>query len=101
MERPSRPRRAKKAAVPGKSTKEKKKKQERKIEYILVPKHWFQDPLNHAMKTAVRPPTKLTRRKELSINLKIPEPVFIELMKPMDDGDMDRASNGRTTRSRS
>jgi hypothetical protein len=53
-----------------------------------VPKHWFADPLNHALKTVVRPPTKLSRRKELTIEIKLPLPIFIDLMKPMDDGDM-------------
>lgn len=59
------------------------------IEYIKVPKHWFSDPLNHAMKTAVRPPTKRTRRKELTIDLHLPQEIFHDLMKPMDDGDME------------
>ena len=63
-------------------------KKERPIEYIQVPKHWFADPLNHALKTVVRPPTKLSRRKELTIEIKLPLPIFIDLMKPMDNGDM-------------
>jgi hypothetical protein len=65
------------------------KKARRVIEYIKVPKHWFSDPLNHAMKTAVRPPTKRTRRKELVIDLHVPQEVFYDMMKPMDDGDME------------
>eukprot|EP00966_Prymnesium_polylepis_P064121 1486784-Prymnesium_polylepis.1 len=40
------------------------------------------------MKTAIRPPTKRTRRKEMSIDCKVPMQVFLDLMKPMDDGDM-------------
>eukprot|EP00966_Prymnesium_polylepis_P227206 5257558-Prymnesium_polylepis.1 len=53
--RPSPTRRARKGAGRPKAT---KKKAEPKIEYISVPKHWFSEPLNHSMKTAVRPPTK-------------------------------------------
>ena len=49
------------------------------IEYISVPKHWFVEPLHHAMKTVVRPPTKKTRRKELNIDMKMPKQIFIEL----------------------
>jgi hypothetical protein len=40
------------------------------------------------MKTVVRPPTKKTRRKELYLDLKVPMEVFLDLMKPMDTGDM-------------
>lgn len=54
------------------------------IEYIRVPKHWFSQPLHHAMKTVVRPPTARTRRKQLTIQMKIPEEVFIELMSPLE-----------------
>ena len=56
------------------------------IEYISVPKHWFTDPLNHAMTTSVRPPTKLTRRKQQKIELRVPEDIFIELMQPVETG---------------
>jgi hypothetical protein len=55
----------------------------------MVPKHWFADPLHHSMKTAVRPPTKRTRRKELAIDQHLPLEIFLDLMKPMDDGDME------------
>ena len=58
------------------------------IEYISVPIHWFSDPLNQIMKTVVRPPTKLTRRKQQTIELKIPMKVFVTLMKPFNDGEM-------------
>ena len=58
------------------------------IEYIKVPKHWFTEPLNQAMKTAVRPPTARTRRKELVIEQRMPMAIFIELMKPMETGDI-------------
>ena len=58
------------------------------IEYVMVPKHWFSDPLHQAMAALVRPPTKNTRRKELKIELRIPEQVFIDLLKPLETGDM-------------
>jgi hypothetical protein len=58
--RPVRSRRRRKGATKAKTSTKKPKKPKRVIEYIQVPKHWFSDPLNHAMKTAVRPPTKLT-----------------------------------------
>ena len=65
------------------------RKPKRVIEYIKVPKHWFSDPLNHKFKTAVRPPTKGTRRKELSIDLRMPLEIFVDLMKPMATNDME------------
>jgi hypothetical protein len=83
---PSPTRTARKGAGRGKG---KSKKKEPPIEYIKVPKKWFSNPLNHAMTTVVRPPTKMTRRKELTIDLKIPMEVFIDLMKPMETGDME------------
>ena len=90
---PYRPRRARKGA-PSAKPKAKKKaktkatKKTREVEYIQVPKHWFSNPVNHAMKTIVRPPTKLSRRKEMLIDLRIPEQIFIDLVKPLNTGDM-------------
>ena len=75
---------AKRVAKPRKGS----KKSAKPIEYITVPKHWFLEPMHHAMTTVVRPPTKGTRRKEQSINLKIPSQIFVDLMQPMDTGDM-------------
>ena len=83
--RPSRPAKARKKAG---RRKEIKKKKAREIEYIRVPKHWFSDPLHHHMKTVVRPPTKRTRRKVQLIECKVPQDIFVDLMQPMDDGDM-------------
>jgi hypothetical protein len=60
----------------------------RTIEYIRVPKHWFSEPLHHHMKTAVRPPTARTRRKELSIEMKMPFEIFTDLLKPLKTNDM-------------
>ena len=60
----------------------------RVVEYISVPKHWFSDPLNHSMTTSVRPPTRLTRRKQQVVTLRMPEEVFIDLMKPVATGDI-------------
>ena len=52
-----------------------------------MPKHWFVDPLNQSLKMVVRPPTKLTRtpsrRKEVSIDMKLPTAIFLDLMNPM------------------
>lgn len=84
-----RPRKARKARKPAKTSQKKPRKTPKEIEYIRVPKHWFADPLNITMKKVVRPPTKLTRRKELEINLRIPMEIFVDLMKPMDTGDME------------
>ena len=84
--RPSPPRKARKAAV---KDPVKKKKKGREIEYISVPKHWFSEPLHQKMRTVIRPPTKSSRRKEMTIDLKVPQEVFVDLMKPMDDGDME------------
>ena len=61
------------------------KKPVRVIEYIKVPKHWFTDQLNHSMKTVVRPPTARTRRKQQTIELRMPEQIFIDLLKPIDE----------------
>lgn len=55
----------------------------RKIEYIRVPKHWFSDVLEHSMTTVIRPPTARTRRKELKIEVKIPEEIFLDLVRPL------------------
>jgi hypothetical protein len=59
----------------------------RVIKYVKVPLHWFTEPLYHSMKTVVRPPTKLTRRKQQTIEIKTIEEVFIDLMNPLEDGD--------------
>ena len=40
------------------------------------------------MKTVVRPPTSKTRRKELTIEAKIPEEIFLDSMRPLETGDM-------------
>jgi hypothetical protein len=60
------------------------------IEYISVPKHWFTKLLHHKIKTAIRPLTKSTRRKEQLLEMRIPQQIFVDLMKPMDTGDMDK-----------
>ena len=86
--RPSRPSRPPKTSKRGGSRKKGPVKKTRTIEYIKVPKHWFSEPLHHAMRTVVRPPTKKTRRKELVIDMHVPLPTFIDLMNPMDTGDM-------------
>ena len=86
----SRPARRPKARKSGGSVKKaaKKARPPRQIEYISVPKHWFSEPLHHSMKTTVRPPTKKTRRKELTIETHLPLPIFLDLMKPMETGEM-------------
>ena len=53
-----------------------------------MPKHWFSMPLHQSMRTCVRPPTKRTRRKEQRIETRIPLGVFVDLMQPMETGDM-------------
>ena len=60
------------------------------IEYIKVPKHWFSDPLLHAMKTVMRPPTAVTsRRKELKLEVRVPKEIFFDLVRPLETGDME------------
>ena len=59
------------------------------IEYISVPKHWFQDPLNHSMAVMVRPPTALTRRKQLTLEIKVPQQIFFDLVQPLETSDVD------------
>ena len=41
------------------------------------------------MKVVVRPPTKRTRRKQININMGLPEPIFMDLMSPLETGDAD------------
>eukprot|EP00966_Prymnesium_polylepis_P106963 2476951-Prymnesium_polylepis.1 len=36
------------------------------------PTSWFRDPLDTAIKSAVRPATALTRRKELTVSFQLP-----------------------------
>ena len=83
-------RRAKKGSKKGRAGCQKKKraskKPARKIEYILLPKHWFSEPMVHAMKTAVRPPTRLTRRKQQKLEMRVPQFVFIDLVKLLESG---------------
>lgn len=59
----------------------------RKIEYISVPKHWFTEPLEHTMRTLVRPPTSRTRRKQQTIDMKMPEQLFFDFLRPLETGD--------------
>lgn len=84
--------RKKKKRRPRNATKgaKKSKPPARKIEYISVPKHWFSDPLQHKIKTVVRPPTALTRRKEQIIEVKVPEEIFLDLVRPLENGDMEK-----------
>ena len=65
-------------------------KKRRQIEYVKVPKHWFYDPLLHSMKTVVRPPTAMTRRKELKIEVRVPKEIFFDLVRPLATGDMEK-----------
>ena len=71
----SKPKRARKSAAKGTRGRRSNKKKivvpAREIEYIQVPKHWFMDPLHHGMKTVVRPPTKSTRRKQITIEVSV------------------------------
>jgi hypothetical protein len=59
------------------------------IEMILVPKHWFADPLNHSMAVMVRPPTALTRRKQLTLEVRVPQQTFFDLVQPLETNDID------------
>lgn len=61
----------------------------RVVEYIQVPKHWYTDVLHAAMSTTVRPPTALTRRKQQKIEMKMPEQIFLDMMNPFHDGEME------------
>jgi len=60
----------------------------RKVEYILVPKAWFSDPVDHAMKTVVRPPTARTRSKQLKLKFRVPKVIFLDIMRPLESGSI-------------
>lgn len=86
---PAKPRKPrKKACSISKKSKKKSTRKKRVIEYIQVPKHWSTEPIDQAMTTVVRPPTKGRRRKEIQMIMKCPMEVFVDLMQPMDSGDM-------------
>ena len=57
-------------------------------ELIRVPKAWFFDPLRQSMRRLVRPPTALTRRKQLTIKERIPFRVFEQLLANLEPADV-------------
>ncbi|KAL1515142.1 hypothetical protein AB1Y20_004203 [Prymnesium parvum] len=57
------------------------------VEMISVPKHWFQKPLQQAMKVLVRPPTQKTRRKQVAIKVNTVMEVFLDLVRLLETGD--------------
>lgn len=60
-----------------------------RIEYVRLPKHWFTDPVLHALRTPVRPPTMKTRRKQAVVKMGCPKEVFFDLMKDIKEEDVE------------
>mmetsp|Transcript_36989 Transcript_36989/g.92032 ORF Transcript_36989/g.92032 Transcript_36989/m.92032 type:complete len:195 (+) Transcript_36989:506-1090(+) len=60
-----------------------------KIDYVMVPKRWFSDPLRKSMSKLVRPPTMNTRRKQMVLKVHTIEAVFLELMAPLQTGEVE------------
>jgi hypothetical protein len=61
---------------------------EEEEEYIRLPKKWFSEPLLSAMMKLVRPPTAHTRRRQLKVELRVPEQIFLDLLKPLETGEV-------------
>ena len=53
------------------------------------PSRWFRDPFDKALKKLVRPATSHTRRKEVIIRMKMPRETFEEILKPLQEGDVE------------
>ena len=62
---------------------------------ISVPAAWFEIPFEKMLKKSIRPPTALTRRKEITLRLVFPRVLFEELMAPLSEADVN--SIARTT----
>ena len=65
---------------------------------LMVPKEWFLGPLRQSLQTLVRPCTRLTRRKQLSVKVQLPLRCFMEFMSPLLEGSvegLERDSVGR------
>ena len=43
--------------------------------------------MRHPRVLPARPPTKVTRRKQLDLDVKLPMATFLDLMRPLDTGD--------------
>ena len=54
---------------------------------LEVPRCWFRDALNQALKEKVKPPTAWTRRKLVEIKLPCPEEIFQEWMQGLQESD--------------
>lgn len=52
-----------------------------------MPRSWFAEPFLQAIKTAVRPCTAMTRRKELHVQMPLPRPVFEDFLAPLAGKD--------------
>ena len=64
---------------------------------ISLPTSWFRDPLDTAIKAAVRPSTARTRRKEIKINLSLPRETFEYFMSPLTAEDTEGLLRDPTT----
>ena len=62
---------------------------------ISVPAAWFEIPFEKMLKKAIRPPTALTRRKEITLKQVFPRVLFEELMAPLSETDVSEIA--RTT----
>jgi hypothetical protein len=61
------------------------------------PTSWFRDPLDAAIKNAVKPATMLTRRKEISIKMQLPRSVFEDFLSPLTEGDAEGLKRDEAT----
>ena len=52
-----------------------------------LPLSWYLDPLYASLKKLIRPPTALTRRKELIISVPLPVEAFTVLLASLKEGD--------------
>ena len=52
---------------------------------VRLPTAWFWEPLREAMKASVRPPTALTRRRQLEVRREVSRQVFELLMAPLEE----------------
>lgn len=55
---------------------------------VSLPSSWFLDPFFASIRKMVRPSTATTRRKELTLDTKMPREIFEEIMAPVNEGEV-------------
>ena len=58
------------------------------VEYILVPKKFFTDPLFNKITASVRPPTAHTRRREVELKARLPLGIFTDMIQALDTAEV-------------